>query len=208
MMVAVHKQAVRAVKTHSALLAAVGEMLGMHQAMLPQSGALSESLTTVPTPVGPFPCVCQPVAGQVGRRVERLGAVRAREGPFSCVCAQVVPHMRLLLEHLATNAAFMAPLQPVHKTLVPGQLQCFAKLTATQDAAVSAWSRRLNGILLRRRELWGLWLSGLCRGWLRKANNGLFWWNWCCGQRDTPCPMGSSMIKELGEVDKGLPTGT
>lgn len=67
MVVAVHEQTIRAVKTQSTLLAAVGEMLGMHQAMLPQSGALSESLATVPTPVGSFPCVGEPVAGQVGR---------------------------------------------------------------------------------------------------------------------------------------------
>lgn len=64
--VAVHEQAVGAVKTHSALLAAVGEVLGMHQAVLPQGGALCESLAAVPTPVGPLPCVCEPVAGQVG----------------------------------------------------------------------------------------------------------------------------------------------
>ena len=62
MVVAVHEQAIRAVKTDSALLAAVGDVLGMHQAMLPQSGALREG----PTPVGPLPRVCEPVAGQVG----------------------------------------------------------------------------------------------------------------------------------------------
>lgn len=138
-MVAVHEQAVRAVKTHPTFLAAVGEVLGMHQAVLPQCGALCESLATVPTPIGPLSCVCEPVAGQVGRRVEGLGAVRAGEGPLPCVRAQVVTHMRLLLEHLATNAAFMAPLQPVHKTLVPGQLQGLSKFTAAQEAAVGAW---------------------------------------------------------------------
>lgn len=66
MVVAVHEQAIRAVKTYSTLLAAVGEMLGMDQAMLPQSGALSKSLATVSTAVGPLPCVCKPVASQVG----------------------------------------------------------------------------------------------------------------------------------------------
>lgn len=107
--VAVHKQAVGAVKTHSAFLAAVGEVLGMHQAVLPQRGALSESFATVPTPVGPLPCVREPVAGQVGRRVEGLRAVWAGERPFPRVCAQMVSHMRLLLEHLSANATLMAP---------------------------------------------------------------------------------------------------
>lgn len=65
--VAVHEQAVGAMKTHSALLAAIGEVLGMHQAVLPQRGALCKSFAAVPTPVGPLPCVCEPVAGQVGR---------------------------------------------------------------------------------------------------------------------------------------------
>lgn len=65
--VAVHEQAVGAVKTHPTLLAAVGEVLGMNQAVLPQRGALRESLATVPTPVGPLPCVREPVASQVGR---------------------------------------------------------------------------------------------------------------------------------------------
>ena len=65
-MVVVHEQAVGAVKTYPTLLAAVGEVLGVHQAMLPQRGALRESLAAVPTPVGPLPCVCEPVAGQVG----------------------------------------------------------------------------------------------------------------------------------------------
>lgn len=65
--VAVHEQTIGAVKTHSALLAAVGKVLGMHQAMLSQCGALCESLPTVPTSVGPLPCVCESVAGQVGR---------------------------------------------------------------------------------------------------------------------------------------------
>lgn len=54
-------------KTHAALLAAVGEVLGVHQAVLPQRGALCEGLAAVPTPVGPLPCVREPVAGQVGR---------------------------------------------------------------------------------------------------------------------------------------------
>lgn len=65
--VAVHEQAVWAMKTHPTFLAAVGEVLGMHQAVLPQCGALCESLATVPTPVGPFPCVSESVTSQVGR---------------------------------------------------------------------------------------------------------------------------------------------
>lgn len=107
--VAVHEQAVGSVKTHSTLLAAVGEVLGMHQAVLPQCRALGERFATVPTPVGPLPCVREPVAGQVGRRVERFRAVWAGEGPFAGVCAQVIAHMRLFLEHLAANATLVAP---------------------------------------------------------------------------------------------------
>lgn len=66
-MVAVHKQTVWAVKSYPTFLTAVGEVLGMHQAVLPQGGALCESLATVPTPVGSFPSMCKSVAGQVGR---------------------------------------------------------------------------------------------------------------------------------------------
>lgn len=120
----------------------------------------------------------------------------------------MVPHVRLLLKHLATNAAFMAPFQPVHKTLVPGQLQGLDKLTATQEAAVNARPRRLCWILLSGGGLWGLWLSSLCRGWLRNANSRFLWQNWCWGQRDASCPMGTPVIEELGKVDKGLPAGT
>lgn len=144
MVVAVHEQAVGTVKADSALLAAVREVLGMYQAVLPQCRALGESLATVPTPVGPLPCVCKPVAGQVSRRVEGLGAVWAGEGPFARVRAQVVSHMRFLLEHLAANATLVAPFQPVHKALVPGQLQRLAKFTAAQEAAVSAWRSRFR----------------------------------------------------------------
>lgn len=206
--VAVHEQAVGAVKTHAALLAAVGEVLGVYQAVLPQGRALCEGLATVPTAVGPLPCVCEPVAGQVGRRVEGLGAVWAGEGPFPRVCAQVVSHMRLLLEHLATNAALMAPFQPVHKTLVPGQLQCLAKFTAAQEAAVSAWGSRLCCTLLGHRGLRRLWLSSLWGSRLRETNDRLLWWDWCSGQRDTPYAMGTTVIKELGEVDKVLAAWT
>ena len=75
--VAVHEQAVGPVKAHPALLAAVREVLGMHQTVLPQRGALGEGLAAVPAAVGPLSCVCEAVAGQVGGRVEGLGAVRA-----------------------------------------------------------------------------------------------------------------------------------
>uniref|UniRef100_M3Z6P2 Secreted protein n=1 Tax=Mustela putorius furo TaxID=9669 RepID=M3Z6P2_MUSPF len=128
--VAVHEQAVGAMKAHPAFLAAVGEVLGVHQAMLPQCGTLREGLATVPAPVGPLPCVREPVAGQVGRRVEGLGAVRTGEGPLTGVRAQVVTHVRLLLKHLATDATLVAPLQPMNETLVPGQLQGLAELPA------------------------------------------------------------------------------
>lgn len=116
--------------------------------------------------------------------------------------------MRLLLEHLATNATLMAAFQSVHKTLVPGQLQRLAKFTAAQEAAVGAWGGGPCRALLSSRGLWGLWLSSLCRSWLWEADDRLLWWDWCCGQRDTPNPMGTPVIKELGKVDKGLSTGT